>query len=90
MLSHLTADHDYVRVGHRVTDAATMAVAVRIFEAANQELCEGLLRAELPAVGFKKGIFMAEVRSHLMGPSLQVTDNHRRWPRAVSLAWSAK
>ena len=47
--------------GHRVTDAATMAVAQRVFEAANAQLTAALRSAGLDAVPLLGGIFRAEV-----------------------------
>lgn len=48
--------------GHRVTDAPTMAVAKRVFEAANAQLAGILAAGGLDVQPFTGGVFMAEVR----------------------------
>ena len=53
--------------GHRVTDAATMAVAKRVFEAANGELARALEAAGVPTQRFLGGVFGAEVRDERLG-----------------------
>jgi N-acetyl-gamma-glutamyl-phosphate reductase / acetylglutamate kinase len=53
--------------GHRVTDAATMAVAQRVFELANDELAGALKKAGLPVCQIKSGVFCAEVHDARLG-----------------------
>lgn len=53
--------------GHRVTDAPTMAVARRVFEAANAQLVAALEAAGLPAAPFLGGVFRAVVADEKLG-----------------------
>ena len=53
--------------GHRVTDAPTMAVAKRVFEAANTHLCNALNAASLPCSPFLGGVFHAVVADAQLG-----------------------
>jgi len=53
--------------GHRVTDAATMAVAQRVFEAANGQLADALERAGVPVQRLLGGVFVAEVADARLG-----------------------
>ena len=53
--------------GHRITDAPTMAVAKRVFEAANAQLAGALAAAGLPVQAFPGGVFRAEVADPQLG-----------------------
>ena len=53
--------------GHRVTDAATMAVAIKVFEQANDDLAQALRSAGLPVAQIKAGVFGAEVHDARLG-----------------------
>jgi acetylglutamate kinase len=53
--------------GHRVTDSATMTVAKRVFEQANDDLANGLRGAGLPVCQIKSGVFRAEVHDAKLG-----------------------
>ena len=53
--------------GHRVTDAPTMMVAKRVFEAANAQLAGALAAAGLPVQAFPGGVFRAEVADPKLG-----------------------
>ena len=50
-----------------MTDAATMAVARRVFEAANASLCASLSSAGLPVTPLLGGVFCAEVADAALG-----------------------
>jgi len=59
--------------GHRVTDAPTMAVARRVFEAANDTLAAALRAADLPVTQLKSGIFAAKVADPALGLVGEIT-----------------
>jgi acetylglutamate kinase len=59
--------------GHRVTDAATMAVARRVFESANADLAAALRAGGLDAAPVLGGVFMAEVHDPQLGLVGQIT-----------------
>jgi N-acetyl-gamma-glutamyl-phosphate reductase / acetylglutamate kinase len=53
--------------GHRVTDPATMKVAQRVFESANDDLAKALAKGGLSVHQIKGGAFLAEVKDQKLG-----------------------
>lgn len=63
--------------GHRVTDAATMAVAKRVFENANSELADALERSGVPTERIRGGVFGAEVANPKLGLVGEINSVHK-------------
>ena len=63
--------------GHRVTDAATMAVAKRVFESANSELADALERSGVPTERIRGGVFGAEVANPKLGLVGEINSVHK-------------
>lgn len=63
--------------GHRVTDAATMSVAKRVFEKANSDLADALERSGVPTEKIKGGVFGAEVANAQLGLVGEIKSVHK-------------